>query len=155
MWWRLKRSEWTRNKGEGNRLAMKALVESGRSPGILAYDGKLAVGWCAVEPREQYPVLVKSRTLKPVDNRKVWSVTCFFVRKDQRRKGVSAALLKAAARHVRNQGGKLVEGYPILPSKGSMPDAFAWTGLLGSFEKAGFEECARPSATRRIVRRAV
>ena len=105
MWWRLKRTEWTRNKGEGNRLAMKALVESGRSLGILAYDGELAVGWCAVEPRENYPVLENSRTLKRVDDRNVWSVTCFFVRKEYRKKGVSIALLKAAARHVREHGG--------------------------------------------------
>jgi GNAT superfamily N-acetyltransferase len=134
---------------------MKALVNGGRSPGILAYEGDLAVGWCAIEPRENYPVLVKSRTLKPVDDRKVWSVTCFFVRKEYRKKGVSVALLRAAAKHVRNQGGKLIEGYPVVPSNDTMPDAFAWTGLLGSFEKAGFEECGHPSATRRIVRRAV
>jgi GNAT superfamily N-acetyltransferase len=155
MWWRLKRSEWTRNKGEGNRLAMKELVESGRTPGILAYDGDLAVGWCAVEPRENYPVLENARTLKAIDDRKVWSVTCFFVRKEYRKKGVSVALLKAAAKHVRQQGGKLIEGYPVVPSKNSMPDAFAWTGLLASFEKAGFKECARPSATRRVVRRSL
>jgi hypothetical protein len=29
MWWRLKRSEFERQKGEGNRLALKRIVDSG------------------------------------------------------------------------------------------------------------------------------
>ena len=37
MWFRQTHSEFEKNKGEGNRRAMKAIVESGRVPGILAY----------------------------------------------------------------------------------------------------------------------
>ncbi len=36
MWWRIPRAEWQRQKGEGNRLALKRIVESGEVPGLLA-----------------------------------------------------------------------------------------------------------------------
>ncbi len=68
MWWRLKRSEYEREKGEGNKPAMKAIAASGEVPGLLAYDGDTAIAWCSVAPREQFPVLQRSRTLKPVDH---------------------------------------------------------------------------------------
>src|SRR5215510_8178511 len=68
MWWRLKRSEFERQKGEGNRQAFKQIVDAGAAPGILAYAGGQAVGWCAIAPREAYPVLENSRNLKRVDD---------------------------------------------------------------------------------------
>ena len=155
MWWRLPRKEWEAGKGEPNRRALRALVRGGRVPGLLAYADGEPVGWCAVEPRERYPVLVRSRTLKPVDDRPVWSVTCFFVTREHRGTGVSVTLLEAAVAHVRAQGGRVVEGYPVEPRKGRMPAAFAWTGVPRAFERAGFHEVARPSATRPIMRREV
>jgi GNAT superfamily N-acetyltransferase len=130
---------------------MRRIVQDGPAPGILAYDGALAVGWCAVRPREDYPRFETSRTLKPLDDKPVWSVTCFFVRKGYRRKGLTVKLLEAAKKHVRKSGGRLIEGYPTVPTGKDSADAFAWTGLLPAFEKAGFEEKARPGA-RAIVR---
>jgi len=152
MWWRLKRSDFDRMKGEGNKKAMRALVDSGEIPGILAFEGRKAVAWCSVAPREQYPVLARSRILKPVDDRPVWSIVCFFVLKDYRNQGVTVQLLKAAVQHVKKQGGKIVEGYPVEPKKKRMPDVFAYTGLASGFRKAGFKECLRRSETRPIMR---
>ena len=37
MWYRLRRSEYEAQKGEGNKHAMRTLVESGKRPGIIAY----------------------------------------------------------------------------------------------------------------------
>jgi GNAT superfamily N-acetyltransferase len=155
MWWRLPHSEFVRGKGEGNRRALRRLVGAGRAPGILAYANTEPVGWCSVAPREEYPVLERSRTLKRVDARPVWSVVCFFVTKPFRRRGVSVKLLEAAADYVRRQGGTIVEGYPVESRKGAMPDAFAWTGLAQAFREAGFEEVERRSPTRPIMRRGV
>ncbi len=76
MWWRITRAQFERDKGDANKEAMRGIVSSGDAPGILAYDGKQAVGWCAVAPREVYGSLNRSRTLKPVDDRPVWSITC-------------------------------------------------------------------------------
>ena len=155
MWWRLKRSEFERQKGAGNRKAFRKLVGAGPAPGILALAGGEPVGWCAVGPRDSYPALARSRVLQPVDEQPVWSVTCLFVARPWRRRGVTVELLKAAAAHARRHGGRIVEGYPVEPRSGRLPDAFAWTGLPAAFRKAGFTEVARRSATRPIMRRAL
>jgi GNAT superfamily N-acetyltransferase len=152
MWWRLKRSEYERLKGVGNRQAMKAIVESGEVPGLLAYEGDTPVAWCSVAPREQFPVLQRSRNLKPVDDTPVWSIVCFFVRQGYRDQGLASQLIQAAVEYVRTQGGNVVEAYPVEPSKGRMPTVFAFTGFASTFEKAGFVECLRRSETRPIMR---
>jgi GNAT superfamily N-acetyltransferase len=155
MFWRLKRSVFNAQKGEGNRKAMKDLVTAGEVPGILAYADGMAVGWCAVAPRRDYSALERSRILKTIDDQPVWSVSCFFIARPYRNRGVSLQLLKAAVAWVKGQGGRLVEGYPVEPRKGQMPAAFAWTGLASAFRKAGFAECARRSETRPIMRFAI
>ncbi len=152
MWWRLKRSDFERRKGVGNRRAFKKVVASGEEPGILAYHGKKPVGWCALAPRESYPVLDRSRVLKRVDEIPVWSITCFFIDREYRRKGVTEALLREACRHARRRGAEIVEGYPIDPRTRDMPAVFAWTGFVSAFRRAGFKECARRSETRPIMR---
>jgi GNAT superfamily N-acetyltransferase len=152
MYWRLRRSVWEAQKGEKNRRAFRKLVGSGEPPGILAYAGGRPAGWCAVGPRGAYPVLAGSRVLAPVDAEPVWSVTCFFVARGFRRSGLSVELLGAAAAFARRRGASILEGYPVEPKAGAMPDAFAWTGLSSAFRRAGFEEVARRSVTRPIMR---
>jgi GNAT superfamily N-acetyltransferase len=152
MFWRLTRKEFESHKGEGNRQAMKAIVESGKIPGILAFAQDRAVAWCSVAPREHFTALARSRILKPVDNLPVWSISCFFVEKNYRHKGLSTQMIKAAVDHVKKNGGSVVEAYPVEPRKDKMPDAFVWTGLASAFIKAGFKECARRSETRPIMR---
>ena len=152
MWWRLKRSEFERQKGEGNRMAMKRIVDSGEVPGILAYARDQPIAWCSVAPKEAYPALGRSRTLMQVDDKPVWSIVCFFVAKPFRGKGITRKLLRAAMEYVQKQGGKIVEGYPVEPKKGRIPDAFAYTGLASAFRKAGFVEVVRRSETRPIMR---
>jgi GNAT superfamily N-acetyltransferase len=152
MLWRLKRSEFEHRKGEDNKRAMKAIVDSGEVPGILAYVEDMAVGWCAVAPRDRFPALDRSRILKKVDETPVWSIACFFIEKTYRNKGLSVRLLRAAIEYVKKQGGTVLEGYPVEPKKDKTPDAFAWTGLASAFETADFMEVARRSETRPIMR---
>jgi len=152
MSWRLSRAEFNANKGERNRQAMKRVVSSGLAPGVLAFDGKQAVGWCAVAPREQYPALGRSRIFAPIDSQEVWSISCIFIAKPYRNRGVSAQLIKAAMDLVRKQGGKIVEGYPQDLKGQKLPDAFVWTGLSPSFKRAGFHVAARRSPKRPIMR---
>jgi GNAT superfamily N-acetyltransferase len=152
MTWRLSRKDFVANKGAGNRAAIHAIVQSGNPPGILGYLAGEPIGWCAIAPREDYPRLERSRVLKKVDDTPVWSVSCLFVRKDCRKQGVSVALLRSALDFVRERGGKVVEGYPVLPYSENMPGAFAWTGTASAFLKAGFRECVRHSAKRPIMR---
>jgi GNAT superfamily N-acetyltransferase len=152
MLWRLTRKEFEQQKGEANRQAMKTIVESGKIPGLLAYSEKQPVAWCSVAPRENFPALERSRVLKKIDDERVWSISCFFIHKDYRKKGLSVRLLEAAVDYVKKQGGRIVEGYPVEPKKGKTADVFAWTGLASFFKKAGFVECARRSETRPIMR---
>jgi len=152
MWWKLKRSDFMRQRGEANRKALKKIVDSGKVPGILAYADSEPVGWCAVSPREAYPALERSPVRKRVDNEPVWSVVCFFVAKPFRGKGLMTKLLQAAIDYVHSQGGKIVEGYPVEPKKGRMPDPFAYTGLVSSFRKVGFVEVLRRSESRPVMR---
>ncbi len=152
MYWKLPRAQFARQKGEGNRRAFRKLVKGGTVPGILAYAGGKPVGWCAVEPRAAYPALARSRVLAPLDDKPVWSVSCFYVARGHRRKGITVQLLRAAVKHVRRLGGRLVEGYPVVPKPyHTSSTAFAWTGFASAFEAAGFKDCAGRS--RPIMRR--
>ena len=154
MTWRESAKEFQQRKGAGNKRAFKKVVETGTPPGILAYTGRDPVGWVSVAPREEFIRLKGSRVLAPVDEKPVWSVTCFFVRRDFRKKGLTIELLKAAAEFARKQGGRWVEGYPY-EIREHLPPPFVWTGLLGSFANAGFKEAARRSRTRPIMRRSL
>ena len=155
MWWRLKRAQFEKQKGAGNRRAMKKIIDAGGMPGLLAYRDGEPIGWCSVAPRSVFSVLERSRVLAPVDEQPVWSIVCFFVARPYRRQGITVKLLRSAVRYAGRHGARIVEGYPVLPKKGRMPDVFAYTGLVSAFEKAGFREVARRSETRPIMRRAV
>jgi len=154
MFWLLPGKVWNAQKGDANRTAMQSLVKAETKPGLLAYvDGEPA-GWCAVGPRVRYVRLATSRILKPVDENPVWSVTCFFVAKPFRRRGLSVALLKAAAEFARKNGAEQLEGYPTETQK-AQPDVFVYTGLASAYRKAGFKEVARRSPARPIFRRSL
>ena len=152
MFWRVPRKQFDAAKGTGNKRALKSIIAAGRKPGVIAYSGKQPIGWCAVAPREAYIGLDTSRLLKPVDDQPVWSVSCLFIARPFRRKGISAELLRAAVDFAARQGAKIVEGYPVEPSMEKMPDPFLWHGVPSAFIAAGFKEVLRRSASRPIMR---
>jgi len=152
MIWRLPRRTWLTGKGTKNKRAFKTIVKSGEIPGILGYLGKRPIAWCALAPRQQYLSLARSRVLKPVDDKSVWSISCLFILKPYRRQGISIPLLQAAVEFAAKQGARIVEGYPIEPATERMPDPFVWTGIVSAFTKAGFKEAERRSKTRPIMR---
>jgi GNAT superfamily N-acetyltransferase len=152
MAWRVAPSQWASEKGSPNKAALRRIVRAGPPPGVIAYDGTTPVGWCAVAPRQNYPFLARSRVLKPVDDQPVWSISCLFITKSHRRSGFSSELIKAAVKLARKHGATIVEGYPVKPGRGTIADAFAWTGLSSSFLEAGFNEVARRSSSRPIMR---
>lgn len=152
MYWRMRRKDYDLQRGSGTKKKMKNLVNNGTVPGIIVYDNNKPVGWCSVAPREDFPVLENSRVLKRIDEKPVWSIVCFFIQKEFRKKGLSLELLNAAITFVKMNKGKIIEGYPVEPKSGKTADVFAWTGLASAFRKAGFKELERRSETRPIMR---
>ena len=152
MHWRLGRKDWEAGKGPKNKRALKKIVDAGEMPGILGYVDGEPMAWCAVAPRAAYPALARSRVLKPVDDAPVWSVSCLFVLKSYRRRGVSVRMLEEAVTFAGSQGAKIIEGYPIEPTMHRTPDPFIWLGTPSAFLKAGFKEVARRSKSRPIMR---
>jgi GNAT superfamily N-acetyltransferase len=152
MFWRIPRKRYEAQKGQGNKRAFKAIVDAGKKPGVIAYAGKEPIAWCALAPRNECIGLANSRILQPVDEKPVWSISCLFVKKEYRRKGVSAEILKAAVEFAGRRGAQTVEGYPVEPSSQKMADPFLWHGTVSAFKAAGFKEVARRSSTRPIMR---
>lgn len=153
MWWRLTRECFHRRYGRGNRAAMKKIVRAGRVPGIIAYLGRKPVGWCSVAPREEFPSLDRSPVLKRIDDKPVWSITCFFVSKPYRGQGLSRKLIKAAIAYSRERGARIVEAYPVNPWQN--PEALKWilfSGLSDTFRRLGFKTVSRKSKVRSVVR---
>ena len=153
MWWRLPRAQFQRQAGEKNKEALKAIVDSGEPPGLLAYAEGKAVAWCSVGPRPVFGALERSRTLKRVDGAPVWSVVCFFVAKPYRGRGVMVPLLTAAVEYARAHGARIVEGYPVEPTQRLTGDR-GYSGVVSAFRKAGFVEVLR-RGTRPIMRRSL
>ena len=128
MFFKLPKAEYDAQRGAGNKRAFRKIVASGQVPGLIALADGEPVGWCAVEPREAYSRITRSRSLQPLDERPAWAITCFFVARPWRRKGVSVALQRAAAQHAREHGAPVIEGYPVEPKTAG---AF-WDGALGA-----------------------
>jgi GNAT superfamily N-acetyltransferase len=153
MYYRLSKSDFREGKADdGNKNAIKEIVWGNNPTGILAFYEGEAIAWCAFAPREDFVRLEKSRVHKRIDDRKVWSIPCFFIDKRFRRGGVSVELLKAVINYARNNKIEIIEAYPAIPTKENLPDSFLWIGLYKSFERAGFKIVDRTSKNRPMVR---
>ncbi len=137
-----------------NKKALKSLVDRGYVPGLVGYADGRPVGWISLSPREDYPKLQRSPVMKPVDDKPVWSIVCFFVDKEARGQGVSERLLKGAMDYARSQGATLLEAYPVDKDEPSHPD-FMWFGAKGMYDRAGFKEVARRKENRPVVRKGI
>lgn len=143
-----------------NEAVLSSLAGRDPAAGLVAYRDGRAVGWVSVGPREDYERLERSKVLARVDDKPVWSIVCFVVSKPFRGQGIARALLDAAIDYARDHGAKLLEAYPVDPSRGRVPAASAYMGPLGMFESAGFEVVERrhwnaTTPIRPIVRRAI
>jgi ribosomal protein S18 acetylase RimI-like enzyme len=136
------------------RAQLLALAGQDPPPGLIAYRGKVPVGWLAVAPREQFLKLRRSPVMKPVDDRPVWSIVCFVVPPEFRHQGVATALLAAAGAHARKYGATLLEAYPVDKAERGA-DEWLWHGAKSMYDKAGFVEVARRKPERPLVRLAL
>lgn len=152
MYWRLTHRDFQASKGKRNEQLFQDLVMHKKPLGVIAFIDQKPVGWCSISPRSDLVRLSTSRLLKPVDETPVWSITCLFIDKQYRRRGLSSRLIRAACENVKRYGATVVEAYPIIPKKDKVPDVFAWVGFASAFEKAGFEVIDQRSETRVVMR---
>mgnify|MGYP001583442892 CR=1 FL=1 len=156
MFWRLEKGERMDDaKGAPAKARFRALVERGEAHGILAYAGDEPVGWCSFERRVELVKLDRAPSLACDDADRVWSLPCFFVKSGWRGKGVARALLRGAMTALRARGAEIAEAYPVKPTgAGTVPAAFAWTGVPALFETEGFTVAgARPKGKQRYRKR--
>jgi GNAT superfamily N-acetyltransferase len=134
-----------------NRREKKALVDSGRSHGILVYANGEPVGWCQYGPREELPRIDNSRKYRGLapepGTQKLWRITCFAVLKNYRKRGVASAALKAALESIRKKAGGLVEAYPITNWESRAFGNESTHGTSSMFKKEGFKVVAPLSRT--------
>ena len=147
MYWRIG-GAYRRRPPEANRAAFEAIVRRGPPPGLLAFDGSLAVGWCQLTPRDELPWLERSPRLARVDGRPVWALSCFYTRKGYRRQGVTAALIAAVAA-ARRAGAAALEAYPL---DAALTPSASHTGYASTFVRAGFATVGRHAPPRPIMR---
>lgn len=152
MYWRIKRSLFNKQFGKGNKRAMKRLIASGEVPGILAYYEKSPVGWCSIAPREAYAALERSRMLKRIDDKPVWSIVCFDIAKQFQHMGLTTVLIKAAIKYAKKNGARTIEAYPLIPEKSTNPKWEAYTGIITTFIRLGFKKVLQRSKIRPVMR---
>jgi GNAT superfamily N-acetyltransferase len=119
--------------------------------GILGYLDGGPAGWVAAGPRSAYPRLARSK-LWAAGDPDAWVVTCFYLRRTARHRGLTRSLLQAAVAHAGRQGAAAVEGVPRLTGVRTSPGD-AYVGHQQVFAGAGFTEVARPSDKRVLMRR--
>jgi GNAT superfamily N-acetyltransferase len=150
MYWRIG-PEYHKRPREKNKSAFRRIVKHGPPPGLLAFDGERAVGWCQLTPRQDLSWLNRRRTLQAVDDMPVWSISCFYVRRGYRRKGVMASLIRKALKTAKRANVPAVEAYPVDTTRpGSTSNVF--TGTASTFRRLGFRTIARRQPSRPIMR---
>jgi GNAT superfamily N-acetyltransferase len=148
MYWRIG-SAYHKRPAEANKAALCELVNEGTPPGLLAFEGDLAVGWCQLTPRSDLPWMDRTRGLERVDDLPVWCISCFYIRKGFRKKGVTSALIEAALKTAKRAGAPALEAYPL---DAELTPSTSFTGYLSTFRRAGFKIVARRLPPRPIVR---
>lgn len=145
MAWRASATERKNADSAARKRAIKRRVDEGMPVGLLGYLDDEPVAWCSVAPSTTYRRLRSDE--EPGDE--VWSIVCFFIRREHRGKGLARLLLEAAARHAGKHGATVVEGYPVERTSPS----YRHMGFVSMFRDAGFREVAREGARRIVVRR--
>ena len=151
MYWRIGPRYRERPRAD-NEHDLKQLAASTQPPGLLAFDGGTAVGWCELAPRTDLGWLAHARHLQPVDDLPVWSIPCFYIRRTHRGQGVMGALIEAALPVAALAGAPAVEAYPVDTAvPGHTRNLFP--GTASAFARHGFRVVARRKPDRPVMRR--
>jgi len=145
---------WLNIRGAGAKRAFRNLIEEGKARGMLAFVGDEPMGWCSFGPRLDFPVLQSIEAYRRDDIGNVWSITCLFIHRKWRGKGLSRGLLKGSIEAMRRQGVRIIEGYPVITTKSGrrVSASMAWKGPLKIFDEQGFKVVQSIDALKPLVR---
>lgn len=156
IWPMLSNKDWNETTTPERTEMLRAEVDSGSPPGIIAYVDGEAAGWIRIGPRTRQERIARTRMIasastEPFDDASVWAVTCFVVRREHRGTGLNHALLGAAVDFARSEGARLIEGYPVDTRGEKKRTNDLFHGTLTTFLAAGFEEQAEMKPGRTLV----
>jgi len=134
---------------EGNRALKHRLVEEGRAHAALVFDGDDAIAWCQYGSPDELPNIHHRKEYEATrDELPDYRITCIFVDKRYRRKGVTETALNGALDLIAHAGGGIVEGYPHDTDGKKISVLYNSTRAL--YERAGFTYL-RPKGLRNCV----
>ena len=140
----------------GNRHEKESRVREGRAHAALVYDGATAVGWCQFGSTDELPrIKLKRDYLTGLSQLPDWRITCFFVDRDYRGKGVASVALQGALNEIARLGGGTVESYPQDVEGGSTPGSFLYNATISIFEHHGFQRARRLGKNHWVVARVI
>jgi GNAT superfamily N-acetyltransferase len=124
---------------EQRRVLKEARVREGRAHAALVYEGTQCVGWCQFGPTGELP-RIKHQTayLSGLDQLPDWRITCFFVGRTHRHRGVADTALAGALDEIARLGGGLVESYPEDTEGRKGSGSFLHNATVAMFERHGF-----------------
>jgi GNAT superfamily N-acetyltransferase len=127
---RITKEERLHDSKECRKTYIKRRVDESVPIGLLAYgDDGSPVAWCSVAPRDSFQSIGGDERLEGV-----WSITCFYIKREYRRKGLAKRLIESAKAYAETNGAKYVEAYPV---KSDSP-SYRYMGFIAMFEAAGF-----------------
>jgi GNAT superfamily N-acetyltransferase len=139
-----------------NRSEKAGRVREGRAHAALVYDGATAVGWCQFGPTDELPrIKLKRDYLNGLTKLPDWRITCFFVDRDYRGKGVASIALEGALNEIARLGGGTVESYPEDVEGRSVSGSFLYNGAISIFERQGFQRTRRLGKNHWVVTKVI
>jgi GNAT superfamily N-acetyltransferase len=139
-----------------NQSEKERRVREGRAHAALVFDGATCVGWCQFGPTEELPRVKNQRAYREgLTILPDWRITCFFVDKSHRGKGVASAALEGALNEIGRLGGGTVESYPEDVEGRSAAASFLHNGTVLMFGRQGFERTRRLGKNRWVVTKVV
>jgi predicted GNAT family acetyltransferase len=154
MWPRLTSGDFRSMEKQQRKRAFKSCVTKGPVPGLLLYESGQAIGWVAVSPRADVIRFEKAKTSQrepEEDPATHYAITCFFVRTGHRKRGLMTDLAKAAIDYAKKKKAAALDVCPIETDKPLMWGE-GFVGIASVFRDLGFEEVARRSPRRPLMR---
>lgn len=146
MAWRATGEEARHTEGKSRKAFIKSRVDAGIPIGILAYKNDEPIAWCSVAPKETYR---KLDDLKIDDEgEKIWSIVCFYIKREFRGNQLATFLIDAAIDYARNNEATIIEAYPVDADSPS----YRFMGFVPMFQQYRFEECGKAGSRRHVMR---